>query len=129
MLMYRAATALAAEDDARADARDDGAAARTAAEERPPKRPVDAAAAASAASVDAGRWANARRRRAAAAMTVGGQEGRKNDVCSILVSAVLRRMSHGGRRQDANKYMESVSEGEKRKNEEKGGAPAFWSRQ
>ena len=79
MLMYRAATALAAEDEARADARDDGAALRTAAEERPPKRPVDAAATASA---EAGRWANARRRRVAAAMTVvGGQEGRKNDVC------------------------------------------------
>ena len=83
VLMYRAATALAAEDEARADARDDGAALRTAAEERPPKRPVDAAA--TAASADAGRWANARRRRAAAAMmVVGGQEGRKNDVCSIL---------------------------------------------
>lgn len=82
VLMNRAATALAAEDEARADARDDGAALRAAAEERPPKRPVDAAATASA---EAGRWANARRRRVAVAMTVvGGQEGRKNDVCSIL---------------------------------------------
>lgn len=97
VLMNRAATALAAEDDARADARDDGAALRTAAEERPPKRPVDAAATASA---EAGRWANARRRRVAAAMiVVGGQEGRKNDVCSILfwVSAVLRRMADEGK--------------------------------
>ena len=47
----------------------------------------------------------------------GGQEGRKNDVCSLCstlaVSGFCGSASHGGRRQDANKYMES--EGEERK--------------
>ena len=127
VLMYRAATALAAEDDARADARDDGAALRTAAEERPPKRPVDAAAA------EAGRWANARRRRVAAAMMVVGV-GRKEEkmmsaasACSTLVSglvsAVLRLMADEGKTR-TNTWKAKGKRG-RCNDEEKGGAPAM----
>ena len=125
VLMYRAATALAAEDDARADARDDGAALRTAAEERPPKRPVDAAAA------EAGRWANARRRRVAAAMMVVGV-GRKEEkmmsaasaaLWRFLVSAVLRLMADEGKTR-TNTWKAKGKRG-RCNDEEKGGAPAM----
>ena len=96
VLMYRAATALAAVlvalvlvqvHAAESDARDEGAAARTteAADERPPKR--------APAAPTVGRWANVRRRVVA---MVGRPKKTKNEL-------VVRSWGENGHWTDANK--------------------------
>ena len=130
VLMYRAATALAADAEdgqlvlvppERADARDDGAAARAVV-----KRPRDAAA--TTASAEAGRWASARRRRVAAAMLmVGGHkdEGwKKKCSCICLVFCGSARMADEGK--TANKYMKSERKERKMMMRGKGRLLHFW---